>query len=301
MSAPTLIVKEESPGYTKHDQLFKELIHTFFEEFLEAFLPEVHDNIDFQSMTPLSEEVHTDLIEGSTRRLDIVVETKLKETEVVVIIHIEPQSSVQTHFHERMYHYFSLLYNKYQKPILPIAVLSYEENWEKNQYTMEFPFFHVLTFHYMTLHLRKKNWKDFIKSDNPAAAALLSKMGYEEEERIQVKKEFLRMIARMQLDPAKQRLIYGFFETYLKLTEKEEERLMEEVEKMPDAEKVLELPISYEERGIAKGKEIGKEIGEVQEKRKVALEMLKKELSVDLIAEVTKLEKREIDKLRKKP
>jgi len=51
----------------------------------------------------------------------------------------------------------------------------------------------------MTLHLRKKNWKDYIRSDNPAAAALLSKMGYQEEERIQVKKEFLRMIVRMKL------------------------------------------------------------------------------------------------------
>src|SRR5690625_3338408 len=90
MSTPTLI-KEDSPGYKKHDQLFKELIHTFFQEFLEAFFPEVHDNIDFQSITPYSEEVRTDLT----------------------------------------------------------------------------PFHHVLDFHYMTLHLRKKNWKDYIRSANP--------------------------------------------------------------------------------------------------------------------------------------
>src|SRR5690625_1336185 len=89
-----------------------------------------------------------------------------------------------------MYHYFSLLYNKYQKTIIPIAVFSYEENWEKGTFTMKTPFIHVLDFHYKTLHLRKKNWKDYIQSDNPAAAALLSKMGYQEEKRIQVKKEF---------------------------------------------------------------------------------------------------------------
>src|SRR5690625_5194886 len=84
MSAPTLI-KEDSQSYTKHAQLFKELIHTFIREFLEALFPEVHDSIDFQSITPYSEEFRTDLIEGSTRRLDIVVETKLKETDVVVM------------------------------------------------------------------------------------------------------------------------------------------------------------------------------------------------------------------------
>ncbi|HLR52987.1 MAG TPA: hypothetical protein VK072_08965 [Candidatus Avamphibacillus sp.] len=36
-------------------------------------------------------------------------------------------------------------------------------------------------------------------------------MGYDEKERVQMKKEFLRMITRMELDPAKERLIYGFF------------------------------------------------------------------------------------------
>lgn len=56
-------------------------------------------------------------------------------------------------------------------------------------------------------------------------------MGYKQEERIEVKKEFLRMITRMELDPARQRLIYGFFESYLKLTEQEEELLMDEVSK----------------------------------------------------------------------
>lgn len=123
----------------------------------------------------------------------------------------------------------------------------------KNQFTMEFPFLHVLTFNYLTLHLKKKNWRDYILSDN-SAAALMSEMGYREEERVQVKKEFLSMIARMKLNPAKQRIVYGFFETYLKLTKKEEEQLMREIEDLPEAQKILEIPISYEE----KGKEMGK-------------------------------------------
>src|SRR5699024_3313675 len=281
-----------------HDQLFKELINTFFKEFLEAFFPDVHDNIDFHAIKPLSEEVYTNLLEGSTRRLDIVVETTLKGTDVVVIVHVEPQSYKQDDFHERMYHYFSLLYNKYQKPIVPIAVFSYKESWEKDQYTIEFPFFHVLTFNYMTLHLCKKNWRDYIRSDNPAAAALLSKMGYEEKERVQVKKEFLRMITRMEIDPAKERLIYGFFETYLELTEEEERKLMAEVEKLPEADEIMKLPISYEEKGIQKGKEIGKKEGEAQGVKKVAIEMLRNGLEVELIAKVTHMDVEEIKKIK---
>lgn len=243
------LVKESPTEYIRHDQLFKELIYTFFKEFLEAFFPDVHQMVDFQAIKPLSEEVFTDLIEGETRRLDIVVEANLKGTDSIIIIHVEPQSTKQTNFHERMYIYFRLLYHKYRKPIIPIAVFSYEENWEKNQYTMEFPILDVLTFNYLTLHLRKQNWRDYIESNNPAAAALLSKMGYSEEE---------------------------------------EEVLMDEIKQMDEADKIMEIPISYEE----KGKENGI--------KEVALEMLKKGSSVDFIAEVTKLDKEKIVELKRK-
>lgn len=139
----------------------------------------------------------------------------------------------------------------------------------------------------MTLHLQKKNWRDFIRSDNPVSAALLSAMGYKKEEKIQVKKEFLRMMTRMELDPAKQRLIYSFFETYLTLSKEEEEELMAEIGKFMDVEEIMELPISYEE----KGKELGK--------KEVAIEMLKEGSSLEFISKVTKLSRKEIGKLKK--
>lgn len=123
----SVFIQEDKNEYMKHDQLFKELIHSFFEEFLEVFFPEIYDHIDFESIKPLSEEVFTDMLDGESRRADIVVETTLKGEDVVIIIHVEPQSYHQPNFHERMYHYFSLLYNKYRRPIIPIAVFSYDE------------------------------------------------------------------------------------------------------------------------------------------------------------------------------
>ncbi|GAB2553921.1 RpnC/YadD family protein [Gracilibacillus alcaliphilus] len=89
------LVRETPKTYTSHDQLFKELIHTFFEEFLEEFFPGVHTYLDFTSIKPLSEEVFTDLHEGNVCRLDMVLETKLKGKDTVIIIHVEPQSSQQ--------------------------------------------------------------------------------------------------------------------------------------------------------------------------------------------------------------
>lgn len=116
-------------------------------------------------------------------------------------------------------------------------------------------------------------------------------MGYTNEERVQVKIEFLRMLVRLQVDSAKQRLLYGFFETYLKLNKEQEEIFLVEAKQVENAEEILNIPISYEE----KGKEIGKEIG----KKEVAVELLKKGLDIDLIRETTKLDLDEIERLKK--
>src|SRR5699024_11355441 len=53
MAAMPLLIKEDppKPAYTKHDQLFKELINTFFKEFLEAFFPDVTITLIFTRLS----------------------------------------------------------------------------------------------------------------------------------------------------------------------------------------------------------------------------------------------------------
>ena len=113
-------------------------------------------------------------------------------------------------------------------------------------------------------------------------------MGYTDKEKVQVRKEFLRMLVKMELNPAKATLINGFFETYLSLNEDEEEELMEEIRQLDknEAEQIFELPNSWRDKGRKEGKQ------------EVAIEMLKKGLSIELIAEVTKLDEKEIFDLK---
>lgn len=96
-----------------------------------------------------------------------------------------------------MFLYFSRLYEKYRCRILPIAVFSHgvAKN-EPDRFELGFPFKEVLRFSFYTLELHKQDWRSYIKSNNPVAAALLAQMGYSNEERVQVKKEFLRMLVR---------------------------------------------------------------------------------------------------------
>src|SRR5690625_3794194 len=213
-----LITKENSSTYTHHDLLFKQLIQTFFEEFMEAFFPDLHRDIDFKSIKFLSEELFTDVYDGDKRVLDIVVEVKWKKTNTIIIVHVEPQSYQQKDFHQRMFHYFSLLYHKLRKPIIPIAVFSYDEPWDVDEFQMTIGDLDILKFKYLTLHLRNINWRHFIHKANPVSAALLSKMGYTRRDRVKVKIEFFRILTSLKIDLEKRDILVGFFEKYLQLS-----------------------------------------------------------------------------------
>lgn len=275
-----LMVHEDKPTYIDHDQLFKQLISTFFEEFIALFFPEMHQQLDFSSIKPLADEVFTDLIHGERRQADMVMEVSLKGQDTLLIIHVESQSYTQEKFRERMYQYFSLLYTKYRKPILPIALFTYDTiRDEPDIFEIKFPFHHVLTFRFLKVELKKQNWRTFLTSDNPIAAALLSKMGYKQTERIQVKKEFLRMLARMELNPAKMKLVFGFFESYMKLNKMEEETLMESLRESKDEsleEFVEKLPNSWRDKGLREGREVGIKEGR-KEGRKEGIKVGKEE------------------------
>ncbi|WP_231889867.1 transposase [Oceanobacillus sp. Castelsardo] len=302
MLTPSIIL-EDKPAYTDHDRLFKELIQTFFPQFIEAFFPELFQEIDFTAVKFLEQEVFTDILKGEKRRIDILAEVKLQKEEQFILIHIEPQASYQKEFHERMFISSSRLYEKYRKPILPIAVFSYDDKREITDiFTSNVFHFQVFQFNYLQIHLIKTNWRKFIKMDNPIAAALLSKMGYTEDERVQVKLEFLKMISRMELNPARTNLLYGFFNTYLYLSNEEEKRMSEEIAKLPreEANRVLRLPNSYYEKGKKKGIEEGIEKGIEKGIEIVIYNMLQKGLPEELIAEVSNVRMEEIVKMKEK-
>lgn len=239
-----------------HDRLFKELLETFFVEFMELFFPREYQSIDFEDLRFLKQELFTDVTAGDKHYVDLVIETKLKGETGLILVHLENQAQYQSNFAERMFIYFSKLYQKHKCPVLPIAIFSYDEIRDEPQnFSVKFPFLTVLDFTYYIVELKKKNWRDYIKQDNPVAAALLSKMGYSEAEKVEIKLEFLRMITRMKLDPAQQLLITGFFETYLPLSEEEELILTQTITNLDpkEANKMLEITTSWHEKGRAEG------------------------------------------------
>src|SRR5690625_108024 len=314
-SKPSFIREEYEPNIP-HDLLFKQLIQMYFEEFIEVFFPKFHAKIDFNSVNFLSEEVIPDSFAADKRVLDIVVEVKWKSTDTIIIIHVEPQSYKQANFNERMFHYFSILYNKLRKPIIPIAVFSFDEPPNIDHFEMNLDNVNILRFNYFPIHLRSMNWRHFIRKENPISAALMSKMGYNESEKVQVKLEFARIMQTLKIDQEKQAFLFRFFDVYLKLTREEEDELMAEIKKDQESFDISSLPISFvewgkevgreegrvegREKGREEGRKEGRKEGREAEQERVALKMLQENISLEVIMKVTELDEEQLEKLKEK-
>lgn len=104
-----------------HDRLFKELLTTFFVEFLQLFLPEVLAYLERDSIQFLDKEVFTDVTAGDRYEADLIVKAKFREQESFFLIHIENQAHQQSNFGKRMFRYFSRLYEKFDLPVYPYS------------------------------------------------------------------------------------------------------------------------------------------------------------------------------------
>jgi hypothetical protein len=81
-----------------HDRLFKELLSTFFIEFLELFIPEIASTIEPGSMQFLQQEYFVDLTSGDEKVIDLLVEVKQAGTEMAFLVHLEAQATSEANF-----------------------------------------------------------------------------------------------------------------------------------------------------------------------------------------------------------
>ncbi|MBM3496256.1 MAG: hypothetical protein FJX72_18335 [Armatimonadetes bacterium] len=73
-----------------HDQLWKQLLWAFFEDFMTLFFEDVARQLDFSRTEQLDKEQFTDLPEGSRREMDIVAKVHTREgTPELILVHVE--------------------------------------------------------------------------------------------------------------------------------------------------------------------------------------------------------------------
>jgi hypothetical protein len=236
-----------------HDRLFKELISTFFIEFIDLFLPEVAIDIDRNSIQFLPETVLTDVTKGEKKIIDLLAKVKYRQQDTYFLIHVEAQSYTEKVFTKRIFKYFARLHEKYDLPIYPVVIFSFDEpkRPEANNYQVKFPSLNVLDFNFAAIQLNQLSWRDYLTQQNPVAAALMAKMNIPTAERPLVKAECLRLLTTLRLDPARMQLISGFVGVYLELNAAEEGIFKDTIDRMGlnDEEVYMKMMTSWEREG----------------------------------------------------
>ncbi len=242
-----------------HDRLFKELISTFFVEFLDLFLPQIAKDIDRDEIHFLPQEVFNDVTSGEKKEIDLLAQMHYQQQETYFLIHVENQSYSQSEFAKRMFKYFARLYEKYDLPIYPVVIFSFDEpkRLESKNHRVSFPDLNVLDFNFAAIQLNQLSWRNYLTQSNPVAAALMSKMNIPKEERPQVKAECLRLLTTLKLDPARMQLISGFVDVYLNLNMTEEEVFKATVDRMglTNEEVYMEIVTSWKREGRQEGRQ----------------------------------------------
>jgi Domain of unknown function (DUF4351) len=287
---------KKKPEAIDHDQLFKQLLTTFFLEFLELFTPEFFAAIDPYSLEVLPQEYFTEIEVGDRKAMDVIIRVDLlgrpnapASSRVSVVVNCEHQSSTETDFHRRMFFYFAQLHRKYLQPVYPIALFSFDKPFrpEKNAYQVRVPGLQVMDFNFLSIQLNQLDWRAFLTQRNPVAAALMAKMKIDPADRPRVKVECLRMIANLKLDKARTYQLSGFIDNYLRLNSVEKEQFQVEVDKIKlpkERENVMEITTSWKEEGRVEGRESGE--------RGLVIKLLTKKvgnLSPELLARVSSL------------
>ena len=240
-----------------HDRLFKELISTFFVDFIALFFPSILEYLDTNSINFLDKEIFTDVTQGEKYESDLVAQVKFRGEQSFFLVHIEAQSTARSGFNRRMFNYFARFDEKFAFPIYPIVIFSYDSPQKAavNQYEVSFPDFKVLEFNYQVIQLNRLNWRDFLNQNNPVASALMAKMKIDKLDRPKVKAECLRLLVTLKLDPARMQLISGFVDTYLTLNQAEELQFQSEIREFTQTEQedMMQITTSWMRQGIEQG------------------------------------------------
>lgn len=280
-----------------HDRLFKELISTFFREFVEAFLPKLALHITGNAHGFLDKETFKDM----TRESDLFIEIcDKKNSAAKFLILLEIQAHWDKDIGKRLFAYFARLLDRYKFPIYPVLLYAAEkpQKHQPEEYVISALNTDVLSFRFELIQLNRLNWHQFCKRDNPAVAALMAKMKIAREDRSRVKLACMSMIARLKLPAAESHLLINFVDTYLNLSDAENRhyRKIYALLGPMEQEEVMAIMTSWRREARQEGRQEGRQ----EEAAKIVSRLLTKrfgEIDETFVSQIQALSKRKLEEL----
>ncbi|MBD2196415.1 MULTISPECIES: DUF4351 domain-containing protein [Calothrix] len=124
---------------TEYDSPWKDILQTYFSEFMQFFFPNAYNEIDWRQQPEFLDKELQEVVadaEIGRRFADKLVKVYLQNgQETWVLIHVEVQSQEEADFAARMYTYNYRIYDRYKKSVASLAILGDEKaNWRPEQF-----------------------------------------------------------------------------------------------------------------------------------------------------------------------
>jgi len=203
-----------------HDQLFKDLLRTFFYEVLKVFKPEIAEAIDPESITFLDPQTFTDIPAGQLRIADAVAQVRaLEGTPELVLIHAEVQADDESEIGHRIWEYNVLLDIRNGKPVISIALLPFATRGGVSlaHYSRMAVGQQTAGVYYGRIAMRGLNAEEYLAGESLVGVALAALMRPPGGDTVELKLEILQRLAASGLDEARLFLLVNFVESYLPL------------------------------------------------------------------------------------
>jgi hypothetical protein len=163
-----------------YDSPWKDALDFYFEDFLAFFFPQVHQLIDWtKTPIPLDKELQQVVREAESGKgfTDKLFKVWLVDgVEVWILVHVEVQSQVDYDFPQRMYRYNYRLFDRYERPVISLAVLGDEQkSWRPSAYSYELGGCRVsLEFPTVKLLDYEEQWAELEQNNNPFAVLVMA-------------------------------------------------------------------------------------------------------------------------------
>jgi hypothetical protein len=258
---------------TSHDQLTKDLLRTFFADFLALTLPDVASRLRLEEPVFVDKEGFTDWPVGSRRELDLLARVPVQEEgEMTILVHIEIEGTARPGMDDRLWRYYMQLRLRHEALVVPMV--TYLRGGPRGMrcgvLREGFAAQDTVCFRYDAFGVSGCRSEEYLARREPLAWALAALMRPGRRTRAGLKLECLRRIAGGELTPLQRFLLVNFVETYLQLTGSqaaEYARLRQLKENREAVAMEMTWAEQMEARGMEKGfaKGVGQGVGALKE------------------------------------
>lgn len=263
--------QKKAPQRTDYDSPWKEIIEQFFSAFIEFFFPAIYADIDWaQPYEFLDKELQKTIRRATTGRntVDKLVKVWRRDgVETWVLVHIEIQSQVDPEFERRMYVINCLLFDRYARQVVSLAIVGDEDPlWRPKQYGynlwgcevgIKFPSIKLLDY--------AGDWTALEASNNPFAVVVMAHLKAKEtrrrvQDRLRWKIELIRGLYKKGYTRKQVLELFRFIDWVLDLPDHYELRFEHAVKELEEADR-MRYVTTIERRAMQKGQEQGIEQG----------------------------------------